>query len=193
MIKYLEIKDRAITMWPDFWRKVLDILDLLVFAAIFGWSVINFLDYYNEGDKFMAAVSVVNALLMAAIIQQQKSVFRQPSTVRDDHCNKLADESLNIKQGVDQVTEKEESQSDNSDVVKSFSYTLSHRGAREKHAAGTIEDAVKGAYSALASGDSWPLLISENGSAIWESAGPMNTRDSLEAFAASNGVDLQST
>ena len=51
-----------------------------------------------------------------------------------------------------------------------------------------LEEAVGCAWDDLETGDAWPRKILNGQAVMWEQIGPMQTRDSLTAFAKANGV-----
>lgn len=57
----------------------------------------------------------------------------------------------------------------------------------------TIEDATLRAWSDLEWGEAWPKSISDDGQILWQSDGPLDCSESLEAFAGRHGIKLQSS
>jgi len=53
-----------------------------------------------------------------------------------------------------------------------------------------LAEAIGCAWADLETGEAWPGRILNGEAVLWEQAGPLQTRDSLTAFARANGVTL---
>lgn len=53
----------------------------------------------------------------------------------------------------------------------------------------TIQEAIKDAIASMNGDEDWPVEIRNGSEVLWHCGGPTDTRDSLKAFAAANGVE----
>lgn len=56
----------------------------------------------------------------------------------------------------------------------------------------SVQAAIGDAIASMSGDEDWPVEIRKNSEALWHCGGPMDTRESLKAFAAANGVEWKS-